>query len=69
MTQTTTWAVQPASWMKFDEHGCVYCADIDTAYKIANDQLRFGPQCIWKMTAGDPIKWVRVTDDEVVTSA
>ena len=51
--------------MKFDEHGCVYCADIDTAYKIANDQLRFGPQCIWKMTAGDPIKWVRVTDGEV----
>ncbi len=65
----TTWAVQPASFAKFDEHGCVYCADIDTAYKIANDQTRFGDQCIWKMTAGDPIKWVRVTGGEVVTSA
>ena len=65
----TTWAVQPASFAKFDEHGCVYCADIDTAYKIAQDQTRFGDQIIWKMTTGEPIKWVRVTGDEVVTSA
>jgi len=65
----TTWAVQPASFAKFDEHGCVYCADIDTAYKVAQDQTRFGDQIIWKMTTGEPIKWVRVTGDEVVTSA
>ena len=65
----TTWAVQPASFANFDEHGCVYCADIDTAYKVAQDQTRFGDQIIWKMTTGEPIKWVRVTGDEVVTSA
>ena len=66
MNDPRGWAVQPASWFKFDPDGAVYCADIDTAYRVGRDQTRFGDQMIWRMTAGDPIKWVRVTVDEVV---
>ena len=70
MTSPTTWAVQPAAWAKLDHDGCVYCADIDTAYGIARQlQSREGDQVIWKMTSGEPIKWVRVTDDELVQTA
>ena len=29
---------------------------------------REGDQMIWKMTAGDPIKWVRVYADEQVSA-
>ena len=65
----TTWAVQPAAFANFDEHGCVYCADIETAYKIAGQLTpREGDQMIWKMTTGEPIKWVRVYDDGSVNS-
>ena len=67
MTNVNTWAVQPASWSKFDEHGAVYCADIDTAYKVANDQLRFGDQMIYRINNNTtPIKWVRVYKDDGV---
>ena len=59
------WAVQPADWFKFDPHGCVYCADINTAYRVARDQTRFGEQIIWKLTSGHPIRWIRVTVNEV----
>lgn len=60
----TTWAVQPATWQNFDESGCVYCADIDTAYKIASQQR--GEQMIFRINNNTkPIKWVRVTDGEV----
>ena len=60
----TTWAVQPASWQKFDEGGGVYCADIDTAYKIASQQR--GEQMIFRINNNTtPLKWVRVTDGEV----
>jgi|TARA_A100001391_G_C5004182_1_gene261534 hypothetical protein len=69
MTDPRRWAVQPASWFDFDADGCVYCADIDTAYRVARDQTRFGDQIIWKMTAGDPIRWIRVTKEEVAQSA
>jgi|TARA_B100002019_G_scaffold280562_1_gene283643 hypothetical protein len=63
------WAVQPAAWFNFDEHGAVYCADISTAYTVAGQQLdRHGDQMIWKMTAGDPIRWVRVYADEQVSA-
>ena len=63
------WAVQPAAWKNYDPDGCVYCADIETAYRVAQDQTRFGDQIIWKMTAGDPIRWIRVTKEEVAQSA
>ena len=59
------WAVQPAAWFNFDPDGAVYCLDIHTAYRVARDQTRFGHQTIWRMTAGNPIKWVRVTANEV----
>ena len=59
------WAVQPAAWIKFDPDGCVYCADINTAYRVAGDQTRFGEQIIWKLTSGHPIRWIRVTVNEV----
>ena len=71
MTNTpATWAVQPAAWFNFDPDGVVYCADIDTAYRIAAQlKEREGDQMIWKMTAGDPIKWVRVYADERIEAA
>ena len=60
------WAVQPASWFNFDPDGVVYCADINTAYRVAQDQTRFGDQMIWRLTSGTPLRWVRVTVGEVV---
>ena len=69
MTNVNTWAVQPASWSKFDEHGAVYCADIDTAYKVCSSIAGEGDQVIYKLTHGEPIKWVRVTGNELVQSA
>ena len=61
--------MQPTAWKNYDPDGCVYCADIETAYRVAKDQTRFGDQIIWKMTAGDPIRWIRVTKEEVAQSA
>ena len=61
--------MQPAAWKNYAPDGCVYCADIETAYRVAKDQTRFGDQIIWKMTAGDPIRWIRVTKEEVAQSA
>ena len=70
MTDPRGWAVQPAAWANFDPDGAVYCLDIHTAYRVARDQkAREGDQMIWRMTSGKPIKWVRVTDDEVAQSA
>ena len=60
------WAVQPASWFNFDPDGVVYCADINTAYRVAQDQTRFGDQMIWRLTSGTPLRWVRGTVGEVV---
>ena len=69
MTHPTNWAVTPASWFNFDPDGAVYCLDIETAYRIAGQCLqREGDQMIWRMTAGDPIKWVRVYADEQVSA-
>ena len=65
MNDPRGWAVQPASWFKFDPDGCVYCADINTAYRVARDQTKFGHQTIWKMTSGTPLRWIRVTANEV----
>ena len=67
----TTWAVQPAAWANFDPDGVVYCADIDTAYRIARQQHpREGDQMIFRINNNTkPIKWVRVTDEEVALSS
>mgnify|MGYP004046209857 FL=1 len=62
----TTWAVQPANWTNFDPEGAIQCADIETAYKICQSVIGEGDQMIWKMTAGDPIRWVRVYEDESI---
>ena len=62
------WAVQPAATFNFDPDGVVYCADMNTAYRVARDQTRFGDQMIWKMTIGQPIRWVRVSQDEQVSA-
>ena len=53
-----------SSMGKIDADGVVYCADIETAYRVARDQTRYGSQVIFKMTAGDPIKWIRVDSNE-----
>ncbi len=65
----TKWAVTPAAWFNFDPDGAVYCVDIETAYRIAGDQMKHeGDQMIWKMTTGKPIKWVRVYADEQISA-
>ena len=66
----TTWAVQPAAWANFDPDGVVYCADIETAYRIARQlHPREGDQMIFRINNNTkPIKWVRVTDAEVALS-
>ena len=53
-----TFAVQPASWTKFDEWGCDWATDIDHAYRIA--QI-WGEECIVWMCppSGEPMPWVR----------
>ena len=65
MNDPRGWAVQPSDWFYFDPDGAVYTADIDTAYRVARDQTRFGHQTIWKMTSGTPLRWIRVTANEV----
>ena len=69
MNDPRGWAVQPASWFNFDPDGVVYTVDIDTAYRVARDQVRFGDQMIWRLTAGEPIRWVRVSNEEVSACA
>tara|TARA_Y100001963_G_scaffold55292_1_gene77334 strand:- start:864 stop:1055 length:192 start_codon:yes stop_codon:yes gene_type:complete len=62
MTDPRAFAVQPANWATFDPDSVVYCADINTAFRICKQLLsREGDQMIWKMTAGDPIQHERVT--------
>lgn len=64
----TTWAVQPAAFANFDEHGCIYCATIDTAYRIAAQQR--GDQMIYRINNNTtPIKWVRVYEGEAAVTA
>jgi hypothetical protein len=65
----TSWAVQPAAWANFDPHGCIYCADLDTAYKMCQSVIGEGDQMIYKLTTGDPIKWIRVDEDESIDRA
>ena len=70
----STFAVQPASWGKFDSYGCDYAINISHAYKIAkvwremNHRHGQGEDMmIFKMTpGGDAIAWVRVYADESV---
>ena len=53
-----TFAVQPSSWSKFDEHGCDWAININHAYNIAK---AWGEECIiWRVPQnGNPIPWVR----------
>jgi hypothetical protein len=63
-------AVQPTSFGTFDEHGADYTPTIAGAYRIAaiRQQDGEGDQMIWRLTTGQPIPWVRVYDDENVSS-
>ena len=69
-TKHMTFAVQPTSFGNFDEHGADYAMNIGHAYRIAaiRQAEGEGDQMIWKITAGDPIRWVRVYDDGSVDS-
>ena len=56
---TATFAVQPANWSSFDEHGCDWATDINHAYRLAK---AWGEDCIiWRIpnSGGAPMKWVR----------
>ena len=59
---TASWAVQPATWANFDEHGCDWATDINHAYDIAR---AWGEDCIiWRVpNNGNAMKWVRCEDE------
>ncbi len=65
-----TFAVQPTSFGKFDEHGADYAMNIGHAYRIAaiRQAEGEGDQMVWRITNGEPIAWVRVYDDGTVNS-
>ena len=69
-TKHMTFAVQPTSFGNFDEHGADYAINIAHAYRIAaiRQAEGEGDQMIWRITSGDPIRWVRVYDDGSVVS-
>ena len=53
-----TFAVQPAYWTKFDQHGCWWAESINHAYRIA--QFWGEPCMIWMCPdKGAPIRWCR----------
>ena len=62
----TTFAVQPSSFGSFDEWGCLWATDIDHAYRLARAAAEDGEdQDIWRLTSGNPIKWVTVAGEEI----
>lgn len=67
-----TYAVQPNDWGCFDEAGADYAISMTHAYKICQ-QWRAGGEdgdmMIWRMTSGEPIRWVRVYADETIDAA
>lgn len=69
-TKHMTFAVQPTSFGNFDEHGADYAMSIGHAYRIAaiRQAEGEGDQMIWRVTNGNPIRWVRVYDDGSVDS-
>ena len=61
----TSYAVQPANWNRYDEHGADHTATIDDAYSIAKAWIAMGENegenmMVWRLGAGDPIAWVPV---------
>ena len=67
-----TFAVQPNNWGCFDEAGADYAINISHAYEICR-QWRLGGEdgdmMIWRLTTGEPLRWVRVYADESVDVA
>ena len=64
-------AVQPANWHRFDEHGADHAITISHAYRLAHAWIEAGENegedmMIWRLTSGHPIKWVRVYEDESI---
>ena len=64
-------AVQPANWHRFDEHGADHALTISHAYRLcsawqASGEAEGEDMMIWRLTSGHPIKWVRVYKDETV---
>jgi hypothetical protein len=58
-----TFAVQPASFSQFDEHGCEWATDLDHARDLAFDwSIDEGgaAMIVWRLTSGNPIKWLEV---------
>lgn len=64
--KSPAWAVQPANWANFDPHGAEFAISIEHAYKICQQHIEDGDMMIWRMTSGNPIKWVRVYQDESI---
>lgn len=65
-------AVQPAAWSKFDEHGADYAISISHAYRLCGIWQERGEaqgdMMVWRLTSGHPIPWVRVYEDESIDS-
>ena len=64
---TANFAVQPASFSRFDEWGCEWATDINHAYRLA---ATFGEDAvIWRCPhQGDPMAWVTVKADETISA-
>jgi len=63
-------AVQPTAFGNFDEYGADYTPTIAGAYRIAalRQDEGEGDQMIWRLTTGEPVAWVRVYEDEDISS-
>jgi len=63
-------AVQPTAFGNFDEWGADYTPTIAGAYRIAalRQDEGEGDQMIWRLTTGEPVAWVRVYEDEDISS-
>ena len=64
-------ALQPANWNRFDEHGADHALTISHAYRLcsawqASGEAEGEDMMIWRLTSGHPIKWVRVYEDESI---
>jgi hypothetical protein len=55
-----TFAVQPASWSNFDQHGCWWATSLNHAQRIAEFH-GMGEECmIWRVpVSGRAYKWMR----------
>lgn len=65
---TANFAVQPASFSRFDEWGCLWATDINHAYRLA---MKLGEDAvIWRCPhQGEPMAWTTIRPMSETVSA